>query len=1164
MPHSGPAKKKIAQSDVPECPVVGIGTSAGGIEAMQAFLSKVPPASGIAYIMVPHLDPTQQSHMAQVLSRSTTLPVTEAKESEPLLPDHVYIIPPDRYLSLNGGFIHLSKPVEARGHRRPIDLFFNALAQDQKERAICVVLSGTGSNGSIGLKAVKAAGGLVIAQDPATAGHTGMPDAAIATGAVDYVLPPEKIPEALLRYTRQPYYARAGAVAEVPQESQLDNLLTTLIERSNHDFRSYKPKMLLRRIHRRMGLHALDDLNAYLALVRDNAEEAKALTRDLTITVSSFFRDPDAWKALRASVIEPLVRAAPARATIRVWVPACATGEEAYSLAMLLLDEAERAHKLLELKVFATDTVADVLELARIGVYGAGIDEDIPEELLRQFFAREKDSYRVNRVLREAVVFAPQNALQDPPFAHLHLISCRNLLIYLEPAIQKKLISLFHFALREDGFLFLGSAENLTGQEHQFASVSSKWRIYKRVGRTRHDLVEIPLVGGPTRLAGTPLRSRSDEATHPRASDLARDVLLDEFVPASVLIDRHSRALYFHGDTDPYLRQPAGEPTQDILALARDGLRAKLRSAVQRARDNHAAYTTGASMRRGGQAASVRIKVRPLKAGRDDDGMLVVSFLEGEASGGAQPEQTTAIEEPGSTSEELEAEVRMLRQDLRSTIEQMEGSNEELKASNEEIMSMNEELQSANEELETSKEELQSLNEELNTVNAQLQAKLEELEERTNDLNNLLVSTHIATLFLDQQLRIRWFTPAMKDLMELLPTDIGRPANHFAHKIVNGDFLASARQVLRTLAPSRAEVRSEDGRWYMRQVLPYRAEQERIGGIVITFVDISDIKLAEQDLRAQKDLAEQIVDTVQQPLVLLDGKLLVQSANRAFFEAFQTPREDAIGRSLYEFASRQWDIPALRNVLEQQLGQAGDRSDFELEHEFRTIGHRVLKVRGRRLDNRQGVLLAIEDITERRQWEKHQQMLVAELNHRVKNSLLTVQAIATQTLKASATPEDFRERFQGRVLALARGHDLLVRSQWEPIGLGEMIHDVLRPFGRALLDHVSPRCGAARLDPQSALALNLIFYELATNAAKHGALSVPEGRVEVDCEPSENGGHTKLIWNESGGPPVSIPNVKGFGTTLIERSARHDLGGQATLDFRAEGLRATITIPLKE
>jgi two-component system CheB/CheR fusion protein len=478
-------------------------------------------------------------------------------------------------------------------------------------------------------------------------------------------------------------------------------------------------------------------------------------------------------------------------------------------------------------------------------------------------------------------------------------------------------------------------------------------------------------------------------------------------------------------------------------------------------------------------------------------------------------------------------------------------------------MSMNEELQSANEELETSKEELQSLNEELNTVNVQLQSKIEDLEARTNDLSNLLVSTDIANLCLDQQMRIRWFTPAMKELMELLPSDVGRPVSHFAHKVLNGDFLASAREVARTLHPKRAEVRSEAGRWYMRQILPYRTEDNRIDGVVVTFTDVTDLKEAADSLRSEKDFAEQIVDTVQQPLVILDAGLQMRSANRAFYEAFQISREEAAGRSLYSFGEGQWDIPAFRTIVEQQLGASGARSDFELEHEFRGLGHRTLRIRGRRLESGQGVLLSIEDVTESRRWEKHQRMLVSELNHRVKNTLLTVQAIATQTFKATSSPEEFRERFQGRVLALARGHDLLVRSQWERIGLDTLIHDVLRPFGRALLDNVNLRCSAVRLDAQAALALNLILYELATNAAKHGALSVPEGRVLIDCETDDANSQAKLIWNETGGPAVKPPSTRGFGTVLIERSARHDLGGGASLDYRPGGLQATIAIPME-
>jgi two-component system, chemotaxis family, CheB/CheR fusion protein len=727
-------------------PIVGIGSSAGGLEALEKLFDAMPPDAGVAFVVVAHLDPTRESHLTGLLSRHTEMPVVEVEGEIEVEPDHVYVIAPDQSLELNGDVLHPSKPSAPRAQRRPVDIFFRSLAENQRERAIGIILSGTGTNGSEGLRFIKSEGGIAIAQDPTTAAYAGMPQSAISTGIIDLVLAPEKMADALVDVVRHPYLRQPEAVEQPGSDGQLSELLAVLRAQTDLDFEPYRRQTLLRRTHRRMGLHRIQDLGDYLKRLRADPQEVTALARDLTINVSGFFRDPQAWKILDEKVVTPLVRGRETSSAIRIWVPGCATGEEAYSVAMLVLARAEEARKSFDLRIFATDVAHHILPAARAGLYPASIGADVGVDRLERFFEIEDDSYKAKKALRDAITFAPQNLLRDPPFSRIDLISCRNLLIYLEPDVQKRVLALFHFALREHGHLFLGPAESISGQESLFDPVSKKWRIYRRLGPTRHDIVDFPLVGPGERTVETGRPEAAPPREPRRAADPFQRALLERFAPASVLIDRYFGTHAFHGSTGDYLQQPGGEPTANLLALAREGLSSTLRRAVQRAIAENDEVSSPGRVKRGGSVQPVRVVAKPLGRGRGPEGMLVVSFFERDRP---EEERTPEVEEP-LPGGRLEAELLATREDLRITVEQMEAANEELKASNEEIRSINEELHASNEELETSKEELQSLNEELNTTNNQLQAKVEELEVRTNDLNNLLNSTGIATLFLDR------------------------------------------------------------------------------------------------------------------------------------------------------------------------------------------------------------------------------------------------------------------------------------------------------------------------------------------------------------------------------------------------------------------------------
>jgi chemotaxis methyl-accepting protein methylase len=779
-----------------------------------------------------------------------------------------------------------------------------------------------------------------------------------------YVPPPPPTVSVSQPYVRQP----VPAIEAPKAHDQLSTLLALVRSQTRQDFRAYKKQTLLRQIHRRMGLHRIENLSAYLERLHSDPEEVAALTRDFTINVTGFFRDPEAWQVLDQEVIAPLVQQRLSNSSLRIWVAGCSTGEEAYSIAMLVGERSEAAKKTFDLKIFATDVAQGVLPAARAGLYPSSIAADVGAERLARFFHMEDDSYCVRKMLRETVTFAPQNLLRDPPFSRLDLISCRNLLIYLKPDVQERVLALFHFALREGGHLFLGPAETTGDREDLFQPVSKKWRIYRRVGPTSHDVVDNPLIG--------PREVSADAEAAPEAANrqsrgrspgsLMERALLERYAPASALIDRQFKVLYLHGATGDYLQPPRGEPSFNLIAMAREGLQTTLGATVRKAIEKGHEVRADSRVRRGDSLHPVRMTVAPLSSTHAGEVRLLVSFFERDlqAEPGA-PAKAEVIPAGG----ELQVELDAAREDLRITIEQMETANEELQASNEETRSINEELQASNEELETSKEELQSLNEELNTVNAQLQVKVAELEVRTNDLNNLLKSTEIATLFLDPNLCIRWFTPAMKSLLELLPTDIGRPVSHFAQKFRGDDLVEGVKGVLATLSRRESEVVSDEGRWYVRQVVPYRTDDDRIDGVVVTFVDITELKRRENELQAAKLFAESIVDTVREPLLVLTSDLKVRSANDSFYRDFQVTPEETENRLVYELGNRQWDIPALRRLLEEVLPTDKQFSDFGVEHEFDQIGFRSMLLNARRIDDVQLILLAIEDVTERKRGE---------------------------------------------------------------------------------------------------------------------------------------------------------------------------------------------------
>lgn len=822
--------------------IVGVGAPAGGLDFLRKLFAGVPTGSGQAFILVQHAGPSQIGLTADLLQDHTALKVAEAEEGLIAEAGHLYVIPVNRHLTLVDGRMSLVEPAQCHGLCLPIDHFFCTLAADQKTRAVGIVLSGTGSDGTIGLSEIKAAGGRTIVEDPKSAEFTDLQPNTITAGVADQTLPLEKIPEALLDIAaRIAHQDRTGVTGKL--DADFRAILNILLIRTGHDFRCYKKTTLIRRIRRRMALTQLKHPADYRSFLEEHPDEARLLHKDLLIGVTDFFRQPEAWRLLEEKVIPVLIANADPENPVRVWVPGCSSGKEAYSLAILLAEQVEASGKPISIQIFATDTDEDALNIARSGTYPEDdLGANISPERRKTFFIHKNGQFQVIKALRELVVFAPQNLTSDPPFSRLDLISCRNLLIYLDRDIQRQIIALFHFALREGGFLFLGNAETITGHEELFNPVFKKWRIYRRIGVGRRMPLELPVgkvAGGRRTAALIPSRPNSLVL-------VAQQVLTDRFAPTAVIVDRRQQLLYAHGAAEDYLTIPGGETTMNIVDLARDGLRTRLGAVIRKVVETNRTAGITTRIRRGSKSFPVKATVTPLHQPREVDGLLLISFEE------YQPrmKQRTAHEysAAGETDlQHLEDELKITQEELQGTIEQLEGSNEELKASNEEAIASNEELQSANEELETSKEELQSLNEELNTVNIRLHEKVDELESANNDVTNLLGSTSIATIFLDRDFKVMRYTPAITRLLSLIPSDVGRPIVDITRKFVDDALLSDARQVLADLTPKAMEIQAEDGRWYIRRITPYRTQDDRIEGVVVTFLDVHDLKQSEQE-----------------------------------------------------------------------------------------------------------------------------------------------------------------------------------------------------------------------------------------------------------------------------------------------------------------------------
>ena len=1031
--------------DDKQFPIVAIGASAGGVEALSALFKALPPEPNAAFVVITHLAPNRESLLPEILARHTTMPVETAQDGNSIKCNHVYLNAADSILKVRNGIL-VQEP--RRSDHHPIDTFLASLAHEAGDRMVAAILSGTGNDGSMGIEATHKAGGFTLAQcndsNQPSPSHKGMPSAAIATGFVDCVLPIESLADRIVEYIKD-YSSSAIATSQALPPHNLEEakkaLYSILQHRVGHDFSLYKDKTFLRRVERRMNVRQISDLTAYVDFIKNDAEEAKLLFQDLLISVTNFFRDEDSFEGLINSVIPQLFVGKGVGDTVRIWVPGCASGEEVYSIAMLLSEALVKICPQPKVQIFATDVDEVALAIARAGRYSASQLESLSPERRVRHFIRDSNDYIVNKNLRDFCLFSLHSVIRDPPFSQIDLISCRNLLIYFNSALQNQVLPLFHYSLKPGGYLFLGASENVNHYSDLFVPLDKKHRIFQRQDVGTRSAI-FPLFtrtlgkGQPFQSSPAHIIPVGQEAVH-----FADNRILSNYSPAYVLITDDWDITHYSARSGKYFEAPGGPPSRNLITIARKGLRIQLRSAVQQAMETgqttkreNISFETEAHT----QTIDIIVEPMPVNAGLRQ-WMIVFTDVgpvhdldEGTGATTPQPESEGMVLL-------LERELQQTREQLQSTIEEYETSVEELKSANEELLSVNEELQSSNEELETAREELQSLNEELHTVNSELSTKVDDLDKANNDLKNLFNSTQIATLFLGRDLSIYNFTPSIADLFRLIQSDRGRPLTDIVCKVDFSIILTAFNIALETEQPVERNISQLDGPiHYLMRIVPFRNVENKVSGGIVTFVDVTA----------------------------------------------------------------------------------------------------MVKV------------------------EEHQRFLLAELNHRVKNTLAIVSSMAGQMARRYSTVNEFADNFIDRVQGLAQTHDILSSNEWSDVSLAELLSGELKAFAtngqRALLQ--GP---AIKLKPRAATTIGIVIHELATNAVKYGALSGSEGKLHVTWEFQDCNGSKRLVlrWQESCPTPVQPPQHRGMGSELIERSLEYELGGKATTQYEPDGILVTLTIP---
>jgi two-component system CheB/CheR fusion protein len=904
-------KKTTMVNERHNFPIVGVGSSAGGLEAMEVFFKNMSADSGMAFVVVQHLDPTYVGILPEILQRTTHMKVLQATDQLEVKPNQVYVIPPNKSLSILKGHLHLFDPVESRGLRLPIDLFFRSLAIDKLDKSIAVILSGMGSDGSLGIKAIKENNGLVLVQEPTSAKFDSMPRNAIESVLVDIIAPVEELPTKLITLLKYIPPVKRESELDHKNKSSLEKIIILLRENTGHDFLLYKKTTLMRRIERRKGVHQIDKLEDYVRFLQENPKEVELLFKELLIGVTSFFRDPAVWEKLKTVVLPELMKSLPDGYVLRAWITACSTGEEAYSLAIIFKEVLETIsnQRNLSLQIFATDLDVDAIDKARNGFFTSNIVADVSPERISKFFTVEPDGYRISAAIRELLIFAPHNVIKDPPFTKLNLLMCRNMLIYMEPPLQKKIMELFNYSLLAGGIMVLGSAETLGRNTAGFEAVDTKLKIFKRTqSAVPHELIDFP--SSFSRSKPNLTENKSEPKMIDNIQTLADQILLQRFTPASVFVNEKGDILYITGRTGKYLEPVAGKANWNIHVMAREGLRNELPGAFRKAlKSNDPVIIRNIKIGSNGEPNYVTITVQRIESPEPKKEMVMVVFTDVPAvleSNTPNAKKGNAI--TSGRQLQLEAELKQTNEDLLNSREQMQTSQEELKSINEELQSTNEELQSTNEELTTSKEEMQSLNEELQTVNAELQSKLSDFEQANNDMKNLLNSTEIATLFLDKEMNIRRFTDAVTKIFKVRVTDAGRPFTDLVSDLKYPQMGADAQKVIKNLVPIQNTIETHDGRWFYVRIMPYRTLDDRIDGLVITFTDITANKKAEEAL-LMENRYRRLFESAKDGILILDaesGRII--DVNPFLIEMLGYSHEQFVEKAI-------WEIGSLKDIV---------------------------------------------------------------------------------------------------------------------------------------------------------------------------------------------------------------------------------------------------------
>ncbi|MBD1999781.1 PAS domain-containing protein [Leptolyngbya sp. FACHB-541] len=1208
-------------------PIVGVAASAGGLEAFTQLLSHLPTDTGMAFVLIQHLAPDHESLLSEILNRVTQLSVREVQNNTTVEPNQVYVIPPNTKMVLSNGVLQLSPREKVFGRYMPGDAFFASLASDRGHKAIAIVLSGLDGDGSLGLKAIKAAGGVTFAQCKDTAQFDSMPNTAVATGDVDFVLPPAKIAEELANLSRNPMLDHSqspGLAEELPQPADaLATIFALLRSHTGVDFSRYKPNTINRRIQRRMLLYKLEQLEDYVAYLQAHPAEVKALYEEILIHVTSFFRDPDAFDLLKERVFSTITQNKSADMPIRIWVAGCSTGEEVYSIAICLLEFLEDQSVQFPIQIFATDISEIAIDKARAGVYAENQMVEVSTARRRRFFhAIEGERFQINKAVRELCVFARQNLGSDPPFSNLDLISCRNLLIYLGDALQKRIMPIFHYSLNPAGFLLLGTSESIGQVSDLFTLVEKKYKLYaKNPTATRPIFSFIP--------SNYPLPKANDRQPMSALTeefDLEKKIdhlIANHYAPVGAVLDDKMQVLQFRGNVDRYLKLVSGVANLNLFNLLRDGLLVEVRAAIYRAqRQEMPVIKNGLRLEESEHARVVNLQVIPFKIPPTEERRFLVLFEDIPPTSSPSPinsdiPQSELEQENARLRRELAAanqERAATQEYLQAIIKEQEYTNQDIKVANEEILSSNEELQSTNEELETAKEEIQATNEELNTTNEELRSRNGELHQVNNDLTNLLASINIPILMLTNDLRIRRFTPMAQRLFNFIPGDAGRPLSDIRANLNIPDLESLLLEVLETLSVKELEVQTQGGHWYTLRMRPYRTTENQIDGVVMVLLDIDAVKRSAATLEAARNYAEAIVETVQVPLLVLEPDFRVNTANRSFYDTFQVAPPETAQTLLFDLGNGQWNIPGLRSLLEDVLTNNTDLQNFEVEHDFERIGHKVMLLNAWKIiqtEEAQRLLLSVEDITDRKQFEAERAQLLSQeqaarqqaeaanrakdeflsnLSHELRNPLNTMlgwsQLLCNRQLDEAAT---------------TRGLEVIERSARAQSQLIEDMLDISRitsgklHLNTRLLDLVSlvnlaiesVQLAAESKTIQIVSQLNTatvvgdsdrlqqVLWNLLSNAIK---FTPPGGRIEITVASMQADAEIRINDSGQGIPLDLLPYVfdrfrQGDSSTTKTRQGlglglaivRHIVelhGGTVQAESPGEGQGTTITVRL--